>query len=108
MATALLLAWSSPTSAEAAAEFDDWYDTTHIPQIREAIPSIIATSRYRLSDPAGTGTGRFLAVYEMDDADVSRASSLLTDAVRAGRIDSTTSMDMAGDPPVMQWYVQHP
>ncbi|MBT2275325.1 DUF4286 family protein [Rhodococcus qingshengii] len=107
MAKSLLLAWSSPTSPESQQEFDEWYDNTHVPQIREAVPAITGATRYRLSDPEGTDTSRFLAVYEVDDADVSRAGSLLMDAVKAGRIGFTTTMDMTGNPPVMQWYIQH-
>ncbi|OZC76315.1 hypothetical protein CH304_17375 [Rhodococcus sp. 15-649-1-2] len=107
MAKALLLAWSSPTAAETQTEFDNWYNGTHIPQIRDAVPSITAAHRYRLSEPTATGTGRYLTVYEMDDADVGHAGSLLMDAVNAGRIDFTTAMDTTNEPPSMHWYIQH-
>lgn len=107
MAKAVLLAWSTPISAESQHEFDSWYESTHIPQIKQAVPAITGATRYRLSDPAGTDTTRFLAVYELDDADVEKASSMLIAAVGAGRIDATPTMDMADNPPQLQWYVEH-
>ena len=50
MAKGLLLAWSSPASDESDAEFNSWYEDTHIPQVRAAIPSITAVYRYRTAD----------------------------------------------------------
>jgi hypothetical protein len=109
MAKALLLAWASPVSEESDADFNGWYNTIHIPQVQAAIPSITAVNRYRLAavDPAVPAAAtRYLAIYELDDADVSAASEALGGAMAGGRLDLTAAMDVAGAPPVTQWY-QH-
>jgi hypothetical protein len=109
MAKALLLAWSSPASADAAAEFDDWYDTTHIPQIRDAVGSITQVSRFQLVDPeSGLPGNRYLAVYELDDADIPAAAAALAAGAAAGRIQLSTALDLSGNPPATQWYRAHP
>lgn len=109
MAKTLLLAWSSPASAEAAPEFDDWYDTTHIPQIRDAVSSITRVSRFQLVDPeSGLPENRYLAVYELDDADIPAAAAALGAAAGAGRIQMSTAIDVSANPPATQWYRAHP
>jgi hypothetical protein len=111
MAKALLLAWSSPASgsAEAVAEFDTWYNTTHIPQIRDAIGSITRVSRFQLADPeSGQPENRYLAIYELDDADVPAAAAALGAASAEGRIQMTASIDLSENPPAAQWYRAHP
>ena len=46
-------------------EFNRWYDEEHLPQKR-ATPGFRSARRFRGDDV----TGRYLAVYEVDDADV--------------------------------------
>jgi len=109
MAKALLLAWSTPASDETTAEFNTWYDETHIPQIRELIPSVSVVNRYQLTavDPsAPAGPVRYLAVYEMDDADVATAAAALGGALGSGKLTMTATMDVAANPPATEWY-QH-
>ena len=50
---------------EHEAEFNRWYDEEHIPQ-KLATPGFRSARRYRSHDVAG----RYLAVYEVDDAEV--------------------------------------
>jgi hypothetical protein len=112
MAKSLLLAWATPASPEAEAEFHSWYDQTHIPELRAAIPSITAAHRYQLR-PLGPMTaqpdapaGRFLCVYELDEADVETAAAALGAALASGRISRTETMDTTAFPPALEWY-QH-
>lgn len=106
MAKGLLLAWSSPVSDELDAEFNSWYDSTHIPQVRAAVGSITAVLRYRAADLPGAQqpAHRYLAVYELDSADVQAAVAALRQAGGDGRIEMTATMDVAANPPVLQWY----
>jgi hypothetical protein len=106
MAKGLLLAWSSPVSDECDAEFNSWYDDTHIPQVRTAIASITAVHRFRTADLEGAQqpAHRYLAVYEMDSADVAAAMAALGQAGAEGRLDPTDTMDLTDNPPVLQWY----
>lgn len=107
MSSAVLLAWASPSSVESTEQFHQWYESTHIPQVRQAIPSIREVTRYELVDPESGAQGRFLAVYEMDEADVAAASAALGGGVAAGRIEMSPAMDVTTAPPVTQWYVRH-
>ncbi len=109
MAKAVMLAWSSPRSREQAAEYDEWYEHTHIPQIRAAVPSITAVSRYELVDPAAPEPSyRYLAIYELDDTDVEAAAADLAECAAAGRMQLTTALDLTGNPPTAQWYRGYP
>ncbi len=109
MAKGLFLAWAEPAGNESEAEFNTWYDGTHIPQVRAAIPAITAVHRYRVADvPAAPGqqqpSHRYLAVYELDTDDVADAMAALQAAAVGGRIDPTATMDMTANPPVLQWF----
>jgi hypothetical protein len=100
-----MLAWSSPRSAGQAGEFEDWYTSTHIPQIRAAVPSITAVSRYQMVDPeSGEPSDRYLAVYELDNGDIPAAAAALADSAAAGRMDMTTAINVTDHPPVAHWY----
>lgn len=105
VARALMLAWSSPASPGQAGEFEDWYDHTHIPQIRAAVPSITAVARYELVDPESPGrSNRYLAVYELDTDDIPAAAAALADSAAGGRMDMTTAMNVTDNPPAAHWY----
>jgi len=102
---ALLLAWSSPADAASAEEFHRWYSDTHVPEVRANVPGIVDVRRYTLIDPAApdADTTRFLAVYELHTDDLPAAAGALGAAMGEGRLTMTTSMDLAGEPPVLQW-----
>jgi hypothetical protein len=105
MAKALLLAWSTPVSPERTAEFNEWYEKTHIPQVREAVAGVLKVSRYEKVDMrSGEGVNRFLAVYEVDTSDVAAASKAMSAAAKDGRMQLSDVMDLAADPPDAQWY----
>jgi hypothetical protein len=109
MAKALLLAWATPSSEESSAEFNTWYDEVHIPEVKATIPSITTVNRYLLTavDPsAPVGPVRYLAVYEMDDADVASAAAALGGALGSGKLTMSAAMDVTGTPPATEWY-QH-
>jgi hypothetical protein len=101
---AMLLAWSSPVDEASAEEFHQWYEGTHVPEVREAVPGIVDVRRYGLNEFTADGrpVTRFLAVYEITTDDLPAAAAALGAA--AGRFTPTTAMDRVGEPPVLQWY----
>jgi hypothetical protein len=102
VAKSVLIAYSSPTSAAEEDAFNDWYDNTHIDQVRAGVPGITTVSRYRVFDPAGVGgVPRYVAIYEIDEDDVSAAAAALGAAAATGKLDPTTTMDVTTDPPVL-------
>jgi hypothetical protein len=106
MARALLLAWASPVDKESESEFNAWYEGTHIPEVRAAIPSISAVHRYRTADLPIPGQPEhgYLAVYEMDSEDVAAAAAALGAAAADGRLHMSAALDAAAHPPAVQWY----
>ncbi|MCC5575242.1 MULTISPECIES: hypothetical protein [Microtetraspora] len=106
MSRAALLAWASPVP-HRTAEFVEWYENVHIPQVRAAIPSIEEVVRYRLVDPADPERQpRFLTFYDLGEVDVADASASLAEAAKAGELEPSSSMDLVTDPPVIQWYIR--
>jgi hypothetical protein len=90
---------------EARQRVHAWYDGTHVPQVRAAIPAITAVRRYRVADVPGVGAPvahRYVAVYEMDTDDVAGAMAALGAASTGGRIEMTATMDVTANPPVLQ------
>jgi len=107
MAKAIFLTWTNPVDDASDSEFNAWYDGTHMPQVRAAIPAITAVHRYQLADVAAVRDGpahRYLAVYELDTDDVAGAMAALQAAGTEGRMDMTSTMDVTAHPPVLQWY----
>ena len=102
MANTLLIAFSSATSEAQIPEFTAWYEGTHIPEVRAAIPSISNVTRYQESDPrTGEKINRFVAIYEIDEADVAAAAGQLFSS--AAGFTQTDSMDRENVPSVLHW-----
>ena len=59
-------------------EFNHWYDEEHIPEKR-ATPGFRSARRYSSHDVPG----RYLAVYEVDDADVVTSAEYMTQTMSA-------------------------
>ena len=55
---------------EHEAEFNDWYNTDHLPAL-SSVPGVYGARRYR----ATVGSPRYLAVYELANADVRRSDA---------------------------------
>jgi hypothetical protein len=62
------------------AEFNDWYDNHHVPDVL-AVPGFVAAQRFR-ADAAAPGHP-YLAIYEIE-GDARAAMEALTSAVRNG------------------------
>jgi hypothetical protein len=104
MARATLIAHSSPSSPAQEEAFNDWYTKIHVPQVREAIPSITEVSRYRTVDPTGQSDEiRYIAVYEIDLEDVAIAAAQLGAAGQSGAMDMDDAIDLSVNPPVVFW-----
>jgi hypothetical protein len=68
MSKSIFVVKTAPDSPEGAAAYNDWYDNTHLDELR-AVEGCTSAQRYR-SDDGET----YLAVYEFDcDADTAKA-----------------------------------
>ena len=93
----LFVALSRPTEGREA-DFNAWYDTTHVPEVT-AIPGIFGAQRYRLAmpflDPLGEGQG-YLALYDVDCADLDTLAAEVRQRARDGRTRMSDAIDIQG------------
>lgn len=104
MPTAVLLAWTSPTSNETDREFNSWYANVHIPQVIDAVGVPAKVTRQTRSESKSDDAGsvpRYLAIYEFD-TDVETAKTALIGAFRNGEFDMSPTIDPTASD--MQWY----
>jgi len=69
--TGLLAVWTG-IAPEAEAEFNEWYNTEHIPQLL-GVPGFLSARRYQAAD----GKSRYLALYELADENVLGSEAFL-------------------------------
>ena len=69
-----LLVASMNVDPAAEHEFNEWYNTEHLPQLA-AVPGVLCARRYR-----GIGERSYLALYHLVDPDVSRSEAWRTAA----------------------------
>jgi len=67
----LFVVWTD-VAPEAEAEFNQWYDTEHLPQLL-SVPGFLAGRRYQ----AVEGAPRYITIYDLVDADVYRSAAFL-------------------------------
>lgn len=95
---ALLLVSTSPASEADAAEFDRWYSEVHIPQVLERVPGFVAATRYKVHEASlSQPDQKYVTAYEIEAEDIAAAHAALLEATGAGRLDSTTTLQL--DPP---------
>ena len=75
-APALLVA-SMNIDPAAEHEFNEWYNTEHLPQLA-AVPGVLCARRFRASDTASER--KYLALYHLTGPDVSRSAAWNTAA----------------------------
>ena len=67
-----LLVASMNIEPAAEAEFDEWYNTEHIPFLA-SVPGVITARRFRSDDP--TCERKYLALYNLETVEVSRSDA---------------------------------
>jgi hypothetical protein len=70
MARAIITVSTEPVSSDRLAEFHEWYDSVHIPEILATIDGITSAQRFRVS-PSGPAhpDQSYLAIYQVDADD---------------------------------------
>ena len=70
MAKWLLVVETNCADAAREAEFNEWYDKTHLPDVLET-PGFISANRYENTEPS-EGEAKFVAAYEIETDDIDR------------------------------------
>ncbi|MFC1937365.1 hypothetical protein ACFLWY_02250 [Chloroflexota bacterium] len=79
MAKWLFVVESNCADPAREAEFNQWYERVHIPDVL-GIPGFVRATRYENLEP-GEGKGKFLATYEIESEDVNKTMKELTDCL---------------------------
>ncbi len=115
MPKALLVVYSQPAASEQDNEYNEWYDTVHIPQVLDRISGVTAAARYRLSDTQIAAADelpqrRYLTLYEIESDDLAAVRDRLVEALGDGTFDWSDALDMADLAPVPHVYelASHP
>lgn len=89
MAKAIVLVYTNCADPAREAEFNEWYNNTHVPDMLQA-EGFVAATRYQLLGEPGPGQGKFLAVYEVEAEELGKAfagvQKRLAEVTAQGRI----------------------
>ena len=85
MAKWLLVVETNCADATREAEFNEWYDKTHLPDILE-VPGFTTANRYEKIDPS-EGEAKFITTYEIETDDFDRFMKAHNDNVARKRAE---------------------
>ena len=89
MAKWLSVVETNCADAAREAEFNEWYDNTHIPDVLET-PGFIRATRYENTEPS-EGEAKFVATYEIETDDIDRFIKMHTDNMARKRAEGRFS-----------------
>ncbi|MFC4001885.1 hypothetical protein ACFS2C_14205 [Prauserella oleivorans] len=84
-----------PSSPEREAEFNEWYDQVHLPEVC-ALPGFLAGRRFA---PLGDG-GPYIAVYEVEADDLNDVVAGLFRALQEGKLNMSDALQTEPMPKV--------
>jgi hypothetical protein len=94
MARYKMLVLSRPIEGREA-EYNDWYQNTHLKQV-VALPGYVSAQRFKRSvNMRGEDGYPYMALYEIEAADVEAAYKMLESAAGDGRIAVSQAFDYA-------------
>ncbi|PWR18494.1 DUF4286 family protein [Zavarzinia aquatilis] len=95
MARHVQIVLSNPASADRTAEFHDWYETQHIPDLMR-LPGFVGAQRFRVALPfRGEVPWSHAVVYDLEGDDLGALLAELVDAHADGRIAVSDALDGA-------------
>jgi len=87
---------SNPTTPGQEAEYNEWYNKVHIPDVLN-VPGFVAAQRFRLAE-AQLGDGkpdhRYLALYELETDDLKGAFKELQKRIGTADMIMSDAIDM--------------
>ena len=89
MAKWLFVVETNCADAAREAEFNEWYDKTHLPDVLET-PGFIRATRYENTEPSA-GEAKFLATYEIETDDIDGFLKAHTDNMTRKRAEGRIS-----------------
>jgi hypothetical protein len=83
MARYILEVRTNCNDPEKEAEYNDWYNNTHLPDVLET-PGVVRATRYENIDPA-EGEAKFVAIYEIETDDIDTFMKTLNENIQKKR-----------------------
>ncbi len=77
MAKWLFVVETNCNDSAREAEFNEWYDKTHLPDVLET-PGFIRATRYENTEPS-EGKAKFFATYEIETDDIEQTMKTLSE-----------------------------
>jgi hypothetical protein len=88
MPKAIMAVWSDPSDPSREDEYNQWYDSTHVPDVLK-VPGFVAATRYKVADtqfgPVDT-PGRYIALYEVEVDDLAEIPAGMMNAFAANEL----------------------
>lgn len=76
-------------------EFNDWYDSKHVPDLLAVDGFVGATRLRRMDVPPAVGQRTYMAVYDIRTDDLPSVMTEMNSRVRSGVIDVSPTIDNA-------------
>jgi len=89
MAAQKLIVLSNPTSGKEA-EFNDWYDNTHVPDVLD-VPGVVRARRYKVLSESEWS---YAAIYELDCDNPATLIHEMSSRIEAGTMVMSDAIDM--------------
>ena len=98
MAKYTFVVLSNPTTPPQEAEYNEWYNKTHIPDVLN-VPGFVAAQRFKLAETQfadGKPAHRYLALYELETDDLKGAFAELQKRIGTADMYMSPAIDMKG------------
>ena len=89
MPKGVFVAITNPVSPEREAEYNEWYEGTHIHEVL-AVDGFLSAKRYKAVDGESP---RYMAVYEIETDDLGSAMQQLMKAGAEGKLTQSSASD---------------
>jgi hypothetical protein len=98
MAKYVFVVMSNPTTPGQEAEYNEWYNKIHIPDVLN-VPGFVAAQRFKVADTQfadGKPAHRYLALYEIETDDLKGSFNELQKRVGTADMFMSDAIDMKG------------
>jgi hypothetical protein len=94
MPKAIMAVWSDPSDPSREDEYNQWYDSTHVPDVLK-VPGFKSATRYKVADVQFgevDAPGRYIALYEVEVDDLNDIPQGMMNAFAADELPMSDSI----------------
>jgi hypothetical protein len=109
MPKGIIVVYSGPDSPEHDKEYNEWYDTVHLPEVC-SVPGVVSARRFNLStvqrNPVEPSTPRYVAIIEIDAPNMQTVADELGRRLANGTMHMTDAFVVSPGFPAM-YFEEH-